>query len=94
MQRRIENNDKLSVDEKLDLARLKWRHMPVQNGDQELSRELVAWMKEAQSQWRAEQKSQAEQDRSWIKYNKILQMLSSQPNGKQLVKEVRREVGR
>lgn len=90
----LENNDKISVNEKLDLARLRWVYDAEGDANGLLGQDLIDCMKDARNRWKTQHTSAEEQSRDWKKYGKILKLLSDKmfDNGV-FVNRIKKEVG-
>lgn len=84
----------LSLSDQLDMARLKLVYEPQNDGPRVLANDLIACMKKAKERFQHEHTSKAEQDRIWLKYERILEMLSQEVGGEELQKRVQHEVRR
>lgn len=91
----LKENDKITVNQRLDLARMEWVYRPVGDNDEQLANELIACMKDAKHRWKTQNTSIENQQRDWEKYARIVKLLSDNRGAdKTLAQRIRRAVGR
>lgn len=89
----LEDNDKINVSEKLDLARLRWIYAAEGDPNATLGQDLIDCMKEAKHRWKTQNTSDEQQQKDRIKFEKILAMLSGKMfDGGTLKNRIRKEV--
>ncbi len=90
----LEDNNKISVSEKLDLARLRWVYDAQVDNNAQFGQDLIDCMKDARTRWKTQHISAEEQSRDQLKYRKILDLLSGKmyDNGA-LINHIKKEVG-
>jgi hypothetical protein len=90
----LEDNNKITVSEKLDLARLRWVYAAQGDANALLGQDLIDCMKEARQRWKTQHTSNEEQKKDWVKFDKILVMLSAKMfDDGVFVNQIKREVG-
>lgn len=90
----LEDNNKISVSEKLDMARLRWVHAAEGDAKAQMGQDLIDCMKEAHHRWKTQHISDEQQKKDWVKFEKILRMLTAtiQDDGA-LARRIKKEVG-
>lgn len=91
---KLKENDKITVNERLDLARIEWVFRPPSDPNLKLANDLIACMKDAQHRWKTQHTSAEQQQRDWLKYNRIVKLLSDRSDDAQLIARIKKEVGR
>lgn len=91
----LKDSGKISVNERLDLARMEWVFRPPSDPNSKLANDLITCMKDAQHRWKTQHTSVDQQQRDWVKYDRIIELLSDK-NGidPALLARIRKEVGR